>query len=119
MDDVPYFSTWFEVAPADPSGYWLIPQKSSDPKEWAAMELPNPVDEIDTLRARLDLQPLPPPLDGLHGGPLVNVVARYEDGSEASLNDGWRWVGFANPQIKTDRRGWWFRRDAIDDAEEE
>ena len=46
-----YFSEWFKVEPADPAGYWLIPQKSSDPNEWALMELPNPVDEIARLAA--------------------------------------------------------------------
>ena len=53
MDSVTYFNEWFSVSPADPGGFWLIPDKSSDPAEWAIMDLPDPVAEITTLRAKL------------------------------------------------------------------
>ena len=54
MSDVSYFSERYEVKPADPAGYWLIPQKSSDPNEWALMELPNPVDVITRQQIELE-----------------------------------------------------------------
>ena len=43
----------YEVTTADPGGYWLIPHGSSNPDEWAFMELPNPVEELARLTAEL------------------------------------------------------------------
>lgn len=71
------------------------------------------------LRAKEETTPQPPPLDGQHGGPLVLVEARYEDGSVARLDDGWRWVDeivgatVLSPVIKTERRGWTFTRNSL------